>query len=107
MLEPIEKFLLEHLELRLHPEKVFIKNFHQGVDFLGYVNFPHYKLMRAKTRKRIFRKMRQKIEIYKSGAITEATLNQTLQSYLGLLSHADAHKLAEDLKNRYWFELNN
>lgn len=33
----IENFLKEKLSLELHPQKVEIKKFNQGIDFLGYV----------------------------------------------------------------------
>ena len=42
---------------------------------------------------------------YKSGAISKETLEQSLQSYLGVLSHADAYELGDILKNQYWFLL--
>lgn len=101
----IRDFLSDKLALKLHPKKVNIKRFHKGVDFLGYIVFPHHKLLRTKTRQRIFRKLSKRVNEYKMGLINKQTLEQSLQSYLGVLSHADAYNLSNELKNQFWFWL--
>ncbi|MFA5987883.1 MAG: reverse transcriptase/maturase family protein, partial [Candidatus Paceibacterota bacterium] len=40
LIEPIRSFLLDELALELHPNKIFIRKFHQGIDFLGYIVLP-------------------------------------------------------------------
>lgn len=105
LIDPIQNFLCQNLKVRLHPKKVSIRPCHRGVDFLGYVALPYYRLLRPKTRRRVFRKLKLRIAQYRAGTISETTLSQSLQSYLGMLSHADAYRLSEDLKNRYWFWL--
>jgi len=106
ILKPIEKFIKEKLALELHPNKIFLKKSKQGIDFLGYVTMPHYRVVRTKTKNRIFKKLRGRVHEYKSGKINEESLNQCLQSYLGVLSHADTYELREELLNQYWFWLN-
>jgi len=105
LLDPIQDFLGEHMKLKLHPKKISIRACHRGVDFLGYVALPHHRLLRPKTKRRVFRKLKIQIAQYRAGAISEATLSQSLQSYLGVLSHANTHQLSEDLKNQFWFWL--
>jgi RNA-directed DNA polymerase len=102
LLPEIEAFLGEHLHLSLHPDKVNIRKYRQGVDFLGYVILPHCILPRAKTLKRMFRKMRRKAAQHHAGLIDESKVESSLQSYLGVLSHANAHDTSEKLKNEYW-----
>lgn len=102
LLTPIEKFLQESLRLELHPGKIQVTKYHKGVDFLGYVQFPHHRLMREKSEQRMMRKISHAAYFYRHGAIDDARMNATLQSYLGVLSHADAYRLSENLKNRYW-----
>ena len=70
----IQDFLRSRLNLSLHPDKISILPFCRGVDFLGQIVLPHHRVLRAKTRKRIFRKMRERVEQYKSGLITEGSL---------------------------------
>ncbi|MFH1662026.1 MAG: RNA-directed DNA polymerase [Candidatus Falkowbacteria bacterium] len=95
----IESFLNTKLNLKLHPKKVEIRKFEQGIDFLGYVVLPRHIVLRTKTKKRMFKKMKIRINEYNNKIITEEQLNQSLQSYLGVLSHANCYKLSKELKN--------
>ncbi|PJA85883.1 MAG: RNA-dependent DNA polymerase [Candidatus Moranbacteria bacterium CG_4_9_14_3_um_filter_44_28] len=106
ILPKINSFLKNTLSLELHPKKIVIRKQSQGIDFLGYVILPHYRLLRTKTKKRIFKKLKMRIAQYKTGKIDNKSLNQSLQSYLGVLSHANTHKLKEKLLNQFWFWLN-
>ncbi len=106
LISEIKDFLFARLQLNLHPKKVSIRKFHQGIDFLGYVSLPHYRVLRSKTRERIFRKLKKRVEEYKKGIITEKTLEQSLQSYLGVLTHANGYRVSQELKNQYWFWVN-
>lgn len=66
-----------------------------GIDFLGYVVLPHYILPRTKTKRRVFKKLKLKLG--------SPNFNQSRQSYLGYLSHANSYKVAQQLKNQIWF----
>ena len=82
----IEVFLREKLKLQLHPDKVFIKTLASGVDFLGWVHFPDHRVLRTATKRRMFRR------------IAEVNGKQeTAQSYRGLLSHGNTHKLRRQI----------
>ncbi|MBU6214758.1 RNA-dependent DNA polymerase [Patescibacteria group bacterium] len=105
LLPPIRAFLAQRLRLELHPRKVILRPYGQGIDFLGYVILPHHIALRKKTEHRMFRKLRENVSAYKKGDIREETLSGSLRSYLGVLSHADAYELAEELRNRFWFWL--
>ena len=106
LIPKIAEFLEHKLDLNLHPEKVYIRKLHQGIDFLGYLLFLNHRLVRAKTKRRIFTKLKRKIREYKDGAVGKVTLDQSLNSYLGVLSHANTYDLSEKLKNQFWFWLN-
>ncbi len=86
----IAKFLEVHLRLALHPKKVTLQTFASGVDFLGWVHFPHHRVPRTVTRRRIQRRLREK------------PTNAALQSYLGLLGYGNAFRLQNTLENDYW-----
>ena len=103
LIKPIETFLKERLFLDLHPDKTSIRKYTQGIDFLGYVIFPYCTLIRKRSKNRMQRKFKAKILDYYSGKISKDSLDQTLQSYIGMLSHADSYKLTELLKNQMWF----
>jgi retron-type reverse transcriptase len=82
ILKEVDLFLKDKLQLTLHPHKVSMETFSSGVDFLGWVHFPHRRVLRTVTKKRIFRGIQEK-----KGDVA------TVQSYLGLLSHGDTEKL--------------
>jgi len=84
VLPKVQSFLDEQLKLSLHPDKVFLKTAASGVDFLGWVHFPHHRVIRTTTKKRMFKKIND------SGQKPEV-----VQSYLGLLSHGDANTLKQ------------
>lgn len=105
VLVKIKYFLKNNLRLNLHPHKIILRKFSQGVDFLGYVSLSRHRLLRTKTKQRIFKKLKLRTREYKNGLISKKTLEQCLQSYLGVLSHADSHKLSQDIKNQFWFWL--
>ena len=105
LLPPIEAFLRVRLALVLHPQKVEIRKYSQGIDFLGYVVLPHHIRLRTKTKRRIFRKLRERVAEYRSGFISEESLNGSLKSYLGVVSHATANRLREEVLNAFWLWL--
>ncbi len=81
--------LNEKLCLILHPQKISIKTFASGVDFLGWVHFSTHRVLRTATKKRMFRN----IEMKKQSNDAEK-LRATVQSYKGMLSHGDGYTLA-------------
>ncbi|KKW27396.1 MAG: Retron-type reverse transcriptase [Parcubacteria group bacterium GW2011_GWB1_52_7] len=86
ILPKIARSLKEKLQLELHPNKVTIRKISQGVDFLGYVVLPHAIMVRTRTKLRMFRTLAAK------------PTESVRQSYLGMLSHANARKLSEKIK---------
>lgn len=91
----IKMFLREKLKLSLHSKKIIIRKYNQGVDFLGYIVLPHYILPRTKTKRRIFKKLKEKIGM--------ENFNQSLASYLGYLKHANSFRVTQRIKNQVWF----
>ena len=95
-------FLENTLRLTLHPNKVIVRKLIQGIDFVGYVIFPHHELVRTRTKQRMKRKLNVAYKDFLSGLIDSKQMDQRLQSYLGILSHANQYKLAQGVKNAYW-----
>lgn len=86
-LKQISNFLNRNLKLKLHRNKVHIKTFSSGVDFLGWVYFYTHSVLRKKTADRIEKKMKK-----------EEVSEQAVISYRGLLSHGNTWKLRNKLK---------
>jgi len=97
MVGEVSKFLNNELKLELHPNKIFIKTFSSGVDFLGQIAFPNHKILRTKTKRRMFKKIKIRKEELRKGLISEESFNQSLQSYYGMLKHCNGYKLKQDM----------
>ncbi|MEI6305056.1 MAG: reverse transcriptase/maturase family protein [Candidatus Taylorbacteria bacterium] len=103
LLTPIREFLKTGLHLELHPKKVALRKHNQGIDFLGYVILPHHIKLRTKTKRKIPKKLRQSVVLYRNGGISEISLRSSLASYLGVLSHADTYEMSNNIRNMFWF----
>jgi len=95
--EKIDYFLQENLKINLHPKKVTIRKVNQGIDFLGYVSFYHYRVLRTKTKKRAFVKIKIKKNQLDRGSISPYSFKQTLNSYLGILKHCKGFKIKKEI----------
>lgn len=87
----INNFLKNKLKLILHPNKIIIRKYRQGIDFLGYVCFPYHRILRPKTKKRMLKNIRRKMN--------DRNFNQTLQSYLGTLKHCNSFRIMNKIIN--------
>jgi hypothetical protein len=102
LIHSIREFLAKKLRLELHPKKVIIRKLQHGIDFVGYVLFEKHVLMRTRSKQRMKRRLKEGYEKYLIGAVDAAPMDQRLQSYLGILSHANQHTLSQAIKNAYW-----
>ena len=87
--------------LNTSSKKVIVRKLSQGIDFVGYVLFEKYTLVRTRTKQRLKRKLKEGYECYLKGKMDKVQFDQRLQSYLGILYHANQHTLSP-LKNTYW-----
>ena len=67
-----------------------------------YIYFLRLVLVRTRTKQRMKKRLKEAYEIYLQGRIDDVSLDQRLQSYLGILSHANQHTLSQAVKNAYW-----
>lgn len=78
----ISQFLSTELKLKLHPNKIIIRKYSQGIDFLGYVIRPYCITLRTKTKRRIIKNARP----------------SNLSSYIGVLKHCSGHATEKKIK---------
>jgi RNA-directed DNA polymerase len=86
ILVKIEHFLWNNLKLQMHPDKISIETLASGIDFLGWVHFPDHRVIRTVTKRRMFKNIKNK-----------RGDNDTVQSYLGLLSHGNEKMLSDQI----------
>ena len=87
MIQKITEFLETELKLSLHPNKVCIKTMASGVDFLGWMHFPTYQVLRTTTKKRMFKRL---------GGISVKP--EVIQSYFGLLGNGNTFGLKMQIR---------
>lgn len=86
ILPKLHKFLEEKLHLKMHENKVYIKTYDSGVDFLGWIHFPHHRQIRTTTKKKIIRMLKHYPK------------PETVNSYRGLLAHGNTYRFKKQLK---------
>ncbi|OGF32760.1 hypothetical protein A2316_00945 [Candidatus Falkowbacteria bacterium RIFOXYB2_FULL_38_15] len=89
LIPQLGKFLGNNLRLTLHPQKLFIRTLASGVDFLGWVIFPHHLVPRTSTKKRMFKRLQQHCS------------KKSLTSYTGILGHGNTYKIVREIKTNY------
>ena len=96
----IGKFLEMRLRLSLHPKKVSIRQLAQGLDFLGYVTFPGFRVLRTHTKRRMFTRCAS-VFATSDGKAEEGYAVRVLSSYKGLLSHSREYRSWKRLEKLY------
>lgn len=92
--QEIEQFLSSKLRLELHQDKSRIISLYKGVDFVGFRNFAHFRLLR----KRNIRKMNKKIEAYKENKMWFGNLKESYQGWQAYARWANTYMLREEMK---------
>jgi retron-type reverse transcriptase len=86
-IKPINNFLETELNLSLHQDKIIIRKYHQGIDFLGYVVLPNHRVLRTETKRRILKRIKN----------NNLSL-QSINSYLGILKHCKGYKIKKEIQ---------
>jgi len=86
-IKPINNFLEIELNLSLHQDKIIIRKYSQGIDFLGYVVLLNHRVLRTKTKKRILKRIKN----------NNLSL-QSINSYLGVLKHCRGYKIKKEIE---------
>lgn len=87
----ISEYLERKLKLSLNHDKVLIKTLSSGVDFLGWIHFSHHRVLRTTTKRRMFKKLKQK------------HTKETTASYLGLLKHGSTYKIVRRIQKEDYY----
>jgi len=92
----IEKFLEQELKLELHPDKSSIVPLSRGLDFVGFRNFYHFKLLR----KRNIKKMIAKINLFNKRELSYEKLFESLQGWNAYSKWSNNYSLNIKLTNK-------
>jgi len=87
--DEVSGFLKRELGLELHPKKVTLKKWHEGIDFLGSVHFPFHAVLRTRTKRRALTRLSPK----------------NAASYLGVTRHVRARGIERNMRSILDFRL--
>ena len=104
--DEIERFLKESLHLELN-KKTCIRPAHLPVTFVGAQITAKRIRMRKSTRFRMFRRMKFIRRMFEAGRITFEKVNNTMQSYFGLIEHFTAGNLLRKIIDEFSFRIFN
>ncbi len=96
--EQINNFLKEKLKLELHPQKSSVRSLSKGIDFVGFRNFYHHKLIR----KRNIRKMEKKILLFSKRGETYRSIMESFQGWQAYAKWADTLKLRRKIARKIY-----
>ncbi|OGZ93661.1 MAG: hypothetical protein A2528_00935, partial [Candidatus Staskawiczbacteria bacterium RIFOXYD2_FULL_37_9] len=85
LIPQMQDFLQNELKLIIHPNKIFIKTLNSGMDYLGWINFFNFRILRTKTKKRMLNR------------IKENPKPEVVSSYMGMLKHGNGYKIFKEL----------
>ncbi len=84
-LKRIDIYITEELNMQLHPHKIQLRRFDHGIDWLGYMLYPGYRIMRTSTKKRMRNRIEQTAFAYIDNNLSYDKLSSVLASYSGLM----------------------
>jgi len=93
----IEKYL-KSLKLELHTEKSKIYPLRNGITFLGYRIFYHYKLLRKRNINYFLRQFEKKVNLYRCGLIERKDLEGFLQGWFGYSKFANTYNFRKNIE---------
>lgn len=99
-------YLAKHLELKLHPKKIYLQPIEKGISYLGGFIKPFCINVDKRTRQKVSCRFQEMHKHNKEGSITVADVlkyRATINSYLGILSHYRAFNLKKELLSKYPF----
>lgn len=98
------EFFIEHinlflpcLKIKLHPDKTEILPLRNGITFLGYRIFYHYRLLRKRNIRTFTRKLEKNISLCKNKEITEEQLESRINGWMGYAKFGDTWNFREKI----------
>jgi RNA-directed DNA polymerase len=96
LLPVITFFLQSHLQLTLHPKKIYLQHYSKGVQFLGTVIKPNRIYIANRTKGNFYNAIQKHNKVVESAKPTKAEISSflsSMNSYLGIMKHYKTYKL--------------
>jgi len=95
--QKIDKFLKGNLKIELHPEKSRILSLNEGIGFLGFRVFYHYKLLKKSNIKKMKRTLDKFFVSYSQGGGHYDKIYESFQGWFAYAKHAQTYELRKNL----------
>ena len=95
-----QDFLWDNLKLKLHPKKANISPADKGVNFLGYLIFGNYKLLRKSTIKRFIRRTKVYKKRLSKEKMSKEKFDNSLQSWNAYAEFGNSWNLRKNLEEK-------
>lgn len=91
------KVFVEALQLELHPIKCQIIPLREGVSFLGFKIFYHYRVVRARNKRKITTKLKKLLRRYEQDDMEYSRILDTVQGWNAYALQGNTYRLREQL----------
>ena len=99
----ISNFLREKLKLELHPKKSRVIQLSRGIDFVGFRNFDHHRLLRERS----IKKMTSQIDLSSKDKLSFPKLLEIFQGWQAYSKWANAFKLRKRIVRKIYSRKHN
>lgn len=100
MIELIKSYLLEKLQLELHPDKIYLQHYSKGVKYLGAVIKPHRTYIATRTKGNFYRAIQKQNAIANDHKPTKSEQQEfiaSMNSYLGIMKQYKTHRMRKKM----------
>ncbi len=100
LLPVITNFLQSHLQLTLHPKKIYLQHYSKGVQFLGTVIKPNRIYIANRTKGNFYAAIQKQNAVVQNKKPNRAEQHQflsSMNSYLGIMKHYKTYRLRKKM----------
>jgi retron-type reverse transcriptase len=94
---------LQTLRLTLHEERAQVFPVQAGVSFLGWRQFPHYRLLRRDNVRHAVRRLRNQQQAYRHGELDIEALSKSVRGWLAHAGHGNTYRLRKRVLQQFVF----
>ncbi len=91
------------LRLTLHEDKAQVYPVKNGINFLGWRLFPHYRRLRPENVRRAVRRLRRQQAAFGRGELAQDELTASVQAWLAHAAHGNTYQLRRRIMRRFVF----
>jgi len=95
--DKISIFLKEQLSLELHEQKSKIMSLSNGISFLGYKIWYHYKLPNRRNKRKFKKNFERKLMLYEDKMISDEDLYTTVNGWFGYVMWSNTYKYKKEI----------